>query len=86
MVARKAAVAVARKLVTLMYSMLKHGTLFTVENEEKQQEVAAYHARKNLQVIGRYNKIRKSCKGYSEMVAITHSMTIDELGVFTISN
>ena len=82
--ARKAAVAIARKLVTVMYSMLKHGTIFTVENEEEQQEVTAYHARKKLRAVGQYNKIRKSCKAYPEMVAVTNSMVINELGVFTI--
>ena len=45
---RKAAVAIARKMVVMMYSMLKNGTLFTVEDEQERQEVAAYHARKHL--------------------------------------
>ena len=80
--ARKAAVAIARKLVTMMYSMLRHGTIFTVEDAEERQDVAAYHARKDLKAIGRYNKIRQSCKAYPEMVALTNSLVTNELGVF----
>ena len=80
--ARKAAVAIARKLVTMMYSMLRHGTIFTVEDAEERQDVAAYHARKDLKAIGRYNKIRQSCKAYPEMLNLTNSMITNELGVF----
>lgn len=79
--ARKAAVAIARKLVTMMYSMLRHGTIFTVDDDWERPKVAAYHARKELPVIGRYNNIRKSCKAYPEMVALTNSMVTNELGV-----
>jgi transposase len=78
---RKAAVATARKLVVLIYSMLKNGTLFTVEEELERQWVAAYHARKHLPVIGRYNQIRQSCKEYSQIVKTTNSMSVNELGV-----
>ena len=80
--ARKAAVAIARKLVTMMYAMLKHGTIFTVEDAEERQDVAAYHARKDLKAIGRYNKIQQSCKAYPEMLNLTNSMITNELGVF----
>ncbi|WP_319756111.1 IS110 family transposase [uncultured Sphaerochaeta sp.] len=83
---RKAAVAIARKMVVMMYSMLKNGTLFTVEDEQERQEVAAYHARKHLPILGRYNQIRQSCKGFEEMIEITNSMTINELGVFKFLN
>jgi len=84
--ARKAAVAIARKLVMMMYSMLKHGTIFTVGDIAERMEVVAYHARKNLRAVGQYNKIRKSCKAYPEMITATNSMVINELGVFTICN
>jgi len=80
--ARKAAVAIARKLVTMMYSMLKHGTIFTVGDIAERLEVAAYHARKDLKAIGRYNIIRQSCKAYPEMLDLTNSMITNELGVF----
>jgi hypothetical protein len=78
---RKAAVATARKFVVLIYSMLKNGTLFTVEEELERQWVAAYHARKHLPVIGRDNQIRQSCKEYSQIVKTTNSMAVNELGV-----
>ncbi len=70
---RKAAVAIGRKLVVMIYSMLRNGTLFTVEDEMDRQQVAVYQARKRLPIIGRYNKIRKSCKGgYTKMVNLTN--------------
>jgi len=84
--ARKAAVAIARKLVVMIYSMLRNGTLFTVEDELDRQQVVAYQARKQLPVIGRYNKIRKSCKGYTKMVNLTNSMKVNELGIFKFLN
>ena len=84
--ARKAAVAIARKLVMMMYSMLKHGTIFTVGDIAERLEVAAYHARKKIPAVGRYNQIRKSCNAYPEMIAATNSMVINELGVFKFCN
>jgi hypothetical protein len=84
--ARKAAVAIARKLVVMIYSMLRNGILFTVEDKLDKQQVAAYQARKRLPIIGRYNKIRKSCKGYTKMVNLTNSMKVNELGIFKFLN
>jgi hypothetical protein len=37
-------------------------------------------------ILGRYNQIRQSCKGFEEMIEITNSMTINELGVFKFLN
>jgi len=79
--ARKAAVAIARKLVVIIYSMLKNGTLFTVENETEKEELSAYHARKHLPIIGRYNQIRQSYKDYTTIKEKTKSMYTNELGV-----
>lgn len=81
---RKAAVAIARKLVVIIYSMLKNGTLFTVEDETEKEELAAYHARKHLPVIGRYNQIRQSCKDYPMLKEKTKTMYTNELGVMKI--
>jgi hypothetical protein len=78
---RKAAVAMARKLVVIIYSILKNGTLFTVGSEAEKVELAAYHARKHLPVIDRYNQIRKSCKDYPILEEKTKSMYSNELGV-----
>lgn len=81
---RKAAVAIARKLVVIIYSMLKNGTLLTVEDETEKEELAAYHARKHLPVIGRYNQIRQSCKDYPMLKEKTKTMYTNELGVMKI--
>ncbi|MFZ7133963.1 MAG: transposase [Eubacteriales bacterium] len=79
--ARKAAVAISRKLIIMMHSMLKNGTLFTVEDKLERQQVAVYHSRKHLPIIGRFNQIHQSCKEYSQMVKTTNSMKVNELGV-----
>ncbi len=61
---RKPAVAVARKLVELIYAMLKNKTLFTVIDDTGREQLESYHSRKNLVVSGRYYKIRQSCKSF----------------------
>jgi len=81
MKSRKAAIAVARKLVVMIFSMLKKGTLYMVEKEENREQVAAYHKRKYIQSVGRYYKFRESCKDISAMIEITNTFYSNELGV-----
>lgn len=82
--ARKAAVAVARKLVVMIYAMLKNGTLFTVGNPADSKRLATYHTTKKLVVSGGYNKIRKSCKDFETFKKNTNLLKENELGVLKI--
>ncbi len=81
MVSRKAAIAVARKLVVMMFSMLKNGTLYMVEKIEDREQVIAYQNRKTIQKVGGYDRFRKSCKDFTGMVEITNTFYCNELGV-----
>jgi len=78
---RKAAVAIARKLVTIMYAMLKNGTVFFVEKEEERKAIATYQSRKRIKSLGGYYKICNSCKEYSEMIEVTNTLHSNEIGV-----
>jgi len=81
---RKAAVAVARKLVELMYAMLKNKTLFTVIDPKEKEQLESYYSRKNLVVSGRYNKIRQSCKSFETFQYNSNLLCPNELGVLKI--
>jgi hypothetical protein len=77
-------VAVARKLVEMMYAMLKNRTLFTVGDPEEKKRLASYHNTKKLVVSGGYDKIRKSCKGFQMFQKNSNLLKENELGVLKI--
>lgn len=77
---RKAAIAIARKLVCIMYSMLKNGTLFSAKDEEERKGIEAYQRRKTLETIGSYNKNSQICKGFSKLKNNTNSIDWKKLG------
>ena len=81
---RKAAVAVARKMVELMYSMLKNQTLFTVMDETAKEQLATYQDKKHFVASGRYNKIRQSCKQFQKFQENSNLLQVNELGVLKI--
>ena len=78
---RKAAVAVARQLVEMIYAMLKNETLFTVGDPADSKHLASYHTRKKLVVSGGYDKIRKSCKDFETFQRNSNLLKENELGV-----
>lgn len=82
---RKAAVAVARKMVELMYSMLKNQTLFTVMDETAKEQLATYQDKKHFVAPGRYNKIRQSCKQFQKFKENSNLLQLNELGVLKIN-
>jgi len=82
---RKAAVAVARKLVEMIYAMLKNGTLFTVGDPTDIKRLASYQNKKKLAVLGGYNKIRKSCKDLKTFQKNSNLLKENELGVLKIT-
>ena len=85
MKSRKVAIVVARKLVVMMFSMLKKGTLFIVENTKEREEIKAYQERKVIVCAGKYNKFCKSCKDISKMVEITNTFHSNELGILNFN-
>jgi len=83
---RKAAIAIARKLVCVMYSMLKNGTLFSSDDEEEKKGIETYQQRKILEDMGSYNKNIKSCRRFSELTNHTNSIDWKKLGICAVGD
>jgi transposase len=78
---RKAVVAIARKLVELMYAMLKNRTLFTSTDPGQQAGLDAYLRRKVLVGCHRFSITRKNCSNYMRLEENTKLLHENELGV-----
>jgi len=78
---RKAAVAVARKLAQTIYALLRNGELYTLEDEQEQESMDAYYARKRIKHIGLYKNFGEKVKQHMNRLKTLESITSRELAV-----